>query len=131
MGETVVKKEMIQVSDKDDCISRQAALKKLSVYIHVIDKTFGKGYLTDDDCMEAAKSVLGEDEIPAIQPEPKWIPCSERLPEEDGYYLVTASSAYGDITDIVLYLSDRWVKKASKIKAWKPLPEPYKGGDTE
>ena len=52
-----------------DTISRQAALKKLSVYIHLIDKTMGKGLLTDDDCMEAAKSVLGEDELPAAQPE--------------------------------------------------------------
>ena len=52
-----------------DCISRQAALKELAVYIHLIDKTMGKGTLTDDDCMEAAKSVLGEDEVPAVQPE--------------------------------------------------------------
>ena len=50
-------------------ISRQAALKKLAAYIHLIDKTMGKGTLTDDDCMEAAKSVLGEDELPAAQPE--------------------------------------------------------------
>ena len=50
-------------------ISRQAALKELAVYIHLIDKTMGKGTLTDDDCMEAAKSVLGEDELPAVQPE--------------------------------------------------------------
>lgn len=51
-----------------DLIDRQAALKKLAVYIHLIDKTMGKGTLTDDDCMEAAKSVLGEDELPAVQP---------------------------------------------------------------
>ena len=55
-----------------DCISRQAALKELAVYIHLIDKTMGKGTLTDDDCMEAAKSVLGEDEVPAVQPEIIW-----------------------------------------------------------
>jgi len=52
-----------------ELIDRQAALKKLAVYIHLIDKTMGKGLLTDDDCMEAAKSVLGEDEVPAVQPE--------------------------------------------------------------
>lgn len=60
----------------NDLISRQAALKELAVYIHLIDKTMGKGFLTDDDCMEAAKSVLGEGEIPAVQPERKrgeWI----------------------------------------------------------
>ena len=54
---------------KDDLISRQAALKELAVYIHLIDKTMGKGTLTDDDCMESAKSVLGEDELPAVQPD--------------------------------------------------------------
>lgn len=53
---------------KDDLISRQAALKELAAYIHLIDKTMGKGTLTDDDCMEAAKSVLGEDELPSAQP---------------------------------------------------------------
>ena len=52
-----------------DLIDRQEALKELAAYIHLIDKTMGKGTLTDDDCMEAAKSVLGEDELPAVQPE--------------------------------------------------------------
>ena len=52
-----------------DLIDGQQALKKLAVYIHLIDKTMGKGLLTDADCMEAAKSVLGEDELPAVQPE--------------------------------------------------------------
>ena len=52
-----------------DLIDRQQALKELAAYIHLIDKTMGKGTLTDDDCMEAAKSVLGENELPAVQPE--------------------------------------------------------------
>ena len=58
----------------NDLISRQEALKELAAYIHLIDKTMGKGTLTDDDCMEAAESVLGEDELPAVQPETN---CSE------------------------------------------------------
>ena len=63
------KKVSISCSHENDLISRQEALKELAVYIHLIDKTMGKGTLTDDDCMEAAKSVLGEDELPAVQPE--------------------------------------------------------------
>ena len=63
------KKVSISCSQENDLISRQQALKELAVYIHLIDKTMGKGTLTDDDCMEAAKSVLGEDELPAVQPE--------------------------------------------------------------
>ena len=63
------KKVSISCGRENDLISRQEALKKLAAYIHLIDKTMGKGTLTDDGCMEAAKSVLGEDELPAVQPE--------------------------------------------------------------
>ena len=63
------KKVSISCGRENDLISRQEALKELAAYIHLIDKTMGKGTLTDDDCMEAAKSVLGEDELPAAQPE--------------------------------------------------------------
>ena len=63
------KKVSISCGQENDLISRQAALKELAAYIHLIDKTMGKGFLTDDDCMEAAESVLGEDELPAAQPE--------------------------------------------------------------
>jgi len=52
-----------------DLIDRQTAIEELAVYIHLIDKTMGKGTLTDDDCMEAAKSVLGEDELPTVHPD--------------------------------------------------------------
>ena len=65
----VSKKVSISCGHENDLISRQAALKELAAYIHLIDKTMGKGFLTDDDCMEAAKSVLGEDELPAVQPD--------------------------------------------------------------
>ena len=37
------KKVSISCSHENDLISRQAALKKLAVYIHLIDKTMGKG----------------------------------------------------------------------------------------
>lgn len=108
----------------DDLISRQAALKELAVYIHLIDKTMGKGTLTDDDCMESAKSVLGEDELSAIQPEQRWIPCSERLPEERGFYLTTTK-------DKAVYC-DHWNEdnfdRTEMVIAWMPLPEPYRGG---
>ena len=177
----------------DDLISRQAALKELAAYIHLIDKTMGKGTLTDDDCMEAAKSVLGEDELPAVQPdhiadigkkadgdcisrqavvkffndwiscldenchhqsvadmiiikndfknlpsvqpEQHWIPCSERLPEESGKYLVTVLDGIGKRTTSAPYhlRSKSWTLTGRmtywKVIAWMPFPEPYKGGE--
>ena len=77
------------------------------------------------------------------QPEQRWIPCSERLPEED-YWLggsgrqfsdeVLVSVANYDDEDIWTYISQtidgEWALELPsycKIIAWMPLPEPYQG----
>lgn len=83
--------------------------------------------------------------IEALSAEPKtgWIPVSERLPNDDGDYLVcmTWDSHKMD----VLMWADGWncvrlfngeVDRSSEIDgtdilAWMPLPEPYKGGEDE
>ena len=57
-----------------------------------------------------------------------WIPCSERLPEEVGYYLVTDSN--GDIILATYNINCvGWaIDYYGNIDAiaWQPLPEPYK-----
>lgn len=55
----------------------------------------------------------------------EWIPCSERLPSKDGCYLVSTTGTNNDIIDIAYYTEEIW-HKASRIKAWMPLPEPYR-----
>lgn len=62
----------------------------------------------------------------------QWIPCSERLPEEDTYVLAT--TAWGEITmaeklsDIAWFIYEGNANATSDdIVAWMPLPEPYKG----
>ena len=62
-----------------------------------------------------------------------WIPCSERLPEKDGQYLVTRWAGFLPkemIIDIARYSCNEW-HKAYPIEAWMPLPEPYReeGGE--
>ena len=67
------------------------------------------------------------------QPEPQWIPCSERLPEKKDDYLCSYRGCA--TVDICEYDPDRnewgffydygW-KVVSNIIAWMPLPEPYK-----
>ena len=52
----------------DDTISRSAALNALADYIHHTDKVIGTEHPSADDCMDVAKSVLGEDELPPAQP---------------------------------------------------------------
>ena len=62
-----------------------------------------------------------------------WIPCSERLPEETGYYLVQLSKRLPneDYANRVVVLYDGEEKVfmcyEKLIVARQPLPEPYKG----
>ena len=68
---------------------------------------------------------------------PRWIPCSKRLPEKEGLYLVTEIYKYSDGRKEYEVNVDRWSRNGSgrewsmcsndMIFAWMPLPEPYKG----
>lgn len=71
----------------------------------------------------------------------EWIPVTERLPEENGMYLVTRKANYpqkcrGKMYQAVTYayyntLFKTWNTNGyPNVVAWRPLPEPYKG-DTE
>lgn len=71
--------------------------------------------------------------------EPRWIPATERLPEEHGIYLVTATGEehgkkYKRV-EIGQWLGDTfwigWYESKKKILAWMPLPQPWKGADDE
>lgn len=65
--------------------------------------------------------------VPTVDVVPKghWIPVSERLPGKNGCYLVSTTGTNNDIIDIAYYIEGMW-HKASRIKAWMPLPEPYR-----
>lgn len=65
----------------------------------------------------------------------KWVLCSDRLPEEHGYYIVQTDGSHNAVIDIAEYGKFfrkpeyecvwEW-NKASRVIAWMPLPEPYK-----
>lgn len=55
---------------------------------------------------------------------PRWIPCSERLPKEDGLYLVTTSKGQVQMHVFSHYgNSEEYWTRCNK--AWMPLPEPF------
>ena len=67
------------------------------------------------------------------QTKPRWIPCSERLPEKNklvlGWYEDTPFSGYR--YGIVMKTNIGWIldygnKYCSNVAAWMPLPKPYK-----
>lgn len=66
---------------------------------------------------------------PTIDAAPRWIPCSERLPELRTECLITFLSWSGyPVIDIDSYDydgEDGWFSHMDKVIAWMPLPEPY------
>lgn len=72
--------------------------------------------------------------IPSV--EPKWILCSERLPEENGRYLCTVGTDYRNPREMYYEPKgknnrtwaslDRAYVEDCFVTAWMPLPEPYK-----
>ena len=67
---------------------------------------------------------------PTVSAEPEWIPISEQMPKKAGNYLVTDHK--GDIARYIFLDSesskDYWMRC---VKAWMPLPEPYKAKSEE
>ena len=122
----------------DDAID---ALRYAQHRFTVADEAGGMGtvkWSEDVIYFATAERVLAE--LPSAQPEPQWIPCSERLPEDveigEEYPTVifcTKDNVYVGFYEY--YLGGRWWAAedytVDKVIAWMPLPEPYKEGADE
>ena len=80
------------------------------------------------------------DAIPSADRPQEWIPCSERLPSEQGHYLVTFPLCNGEPWVYILSFNkgkfyetdDEWGDvEYGDVTAWMPLPKPWKGADDE
>lgn len=64
------------------------------------------------------------------QPEPQWIPCSERLPEIGQSVLLSVGGMYsaeGCLREDGNWAQFRWdaIQRKDMVGAWMPLPSPY------
>lgn len=82
----------------------------------------------------AALELFGNfEQLPSAQPEQRWIPCSERLPEGGRVVLVTEKGGfirhceYANYCDFQEFQTVEEGLTVHDVIAWMPLPEPYKG----
>lgn len=130
----------------DDTIYRQAAIEALDEIRHAlweidIPSPTVSEYVEHHEQVQSVWKLLDKKQkelyvLPSAQPEPQWIPCSEKLPKEE-------KKTYWVCTDTEYQCECRWTNNRfgfgegewgwsifdtpqySKPIAWMPLPYPY------
>ena len=124
----------------DDLISRQAAIANMNKVIM---------FRTNQEWKDRVAAYLKS--LPSAQPEQRWTPCSEGLPEEkdagilkklginkrsdDVIATVDVNGARMTVTACTHDGKWNWNMKYAfpnfKVIAWMPLPKPYEEDDNE
>lgn len=138
-----------------DLISRQAAIDAIkkdkidltNPNVVAVFKATGDFEKVETQVMTCDRHIKILENLPSEQPAQQWIPCSERLPEEDHWLggsgrqfseevMVTIVNHSDEDTwvDMTQTLDGEWaceLPKYCEIVAWMPLPEAWKGKQNE
>ena len=119
----------------DDLIGRaeaQTAIQFAARRYTVAHEAHGEGQVVwSDNLINVTDAMNVLRDLPSAQPEQRWIPVTERLPEE-GEIVLTQAKFKDDVKMAVSSRIDynywtTWGTRDINIIAWMPLPEPYKG----
>lgn len=98
-------------------------------YADITDHHTGKEQ-GNDECKEWCEQWSGYEDAEEKDRLGQWIPCSERLPENNTDVIVCFYS--GTVTEMRYWgngiFQGIYEHTTKVIVAWMPLPEPYKGG---
>lgn len=105
-----------------DTIYRQEAID--AIYEHEFSNWCDK---------DEVSTILND--LPSADRPQEWIPCSEREPKGQGYYICTCKDGSKYKRATVVKWSNGWKLTGSRtywvVVAWMPLPEPWKGADDD
>ena len=107
-----------------DTISRQAA-------IDALEKVADLYYYNEAWNYAIGRAEMEIEKLSSVQQEPPWIPCSERMPDNDESVLISNSHGVTKAWWNGRFWTSIAVKKYKTVTAWMPLPEPYRGEGEE
>lgn len=98
----VVISEWLKQEPCEGCISREKAKQFL---YERLDR------LNNDDLYDIFSTIIDDmyNELPSVTPQPKWIPVSERLPKENGWYQCTLMLDDLPLTMELFYKNGKWL----------------------
>lgn len=98
--------------------------------------------ITLESAIDYLHSIGWMQEHDRILEEPQWIPCSEKLPEQDVEVIVTNEWGNVEIAQLISYFDghgetltwkteEYYYDELNEVIAWMPLPKPYREENDE
>ena len=124
MAEECRRNANIERNDYMDMRDDAAEYRQLSIWLNEL-KWLRERFQSQPDLSEYSDKLWKRAyERGRAEAQQRWIPCSERLPEEGQSILVTTTdNAWGDVVIIRTYYKEMH----KSVIAWMPLPEPWRG----
>lgn len=131
-----------------DTIDRRTAIDALNEYFARIGKLKRRGLTKGEEAINL-DTVGAIKTLPSVQPDPPWILCSEKMPEEHERVLATHLGGLNPDRQVIehIYKNGKFTlgwdmdmnmdsptfgqRYMGKVVAWMPLPKPYKEGDAK